>query len=86
MSQYAHEVSTLKERENIVIDPDFDPLAILDELAHEMVRLNQRQHQLEQFLTELAGQNANIADHLAEQSRALNEIYRTLGKMNSETE
>lgn len=63
-----------------MIDPDFDPLAVLDELAREMVRLNQRQLTLEHFLKELAEQNANIAEHLADQSNEINKIYYELGR------
>lgn len=68
-----------------MIDPDFDPLALLEELAHEMVRLNQRQHTLEKFLQELAVQNANIAEHLYDQTEEINRLYHVLGKRN-ETE
>ena len=64
------------------MDPDFDPLAILDELAHELVRLNERQTRVELYLQELAEQHANIAEHLADQSNQIYQIYYTLGKMN----
>jgi hypothetical protein len=37
-------------------------------------------------MKELAEQNANIAEHLAEQSRAINDMYRELGRRNSEAE
>lgn len=67
-----------------MIDPDFDPLKILDELAHEVVRLNQRQQRVEQFLQEMAEQHANIAEHLAGQSQELTEIFRAIGKLQNE--
>ena len=67
-----------------MIDPDFDPLALLDELAHEVVKLNQRQHQLEVFLREMAEQNANIAEHLSGQSQELTEIFRAIGKLQND--
>lgn len=69
-----------------MIDPDFDPLKLLEELAHEVVRLNQRQQQVEKFLREMAEQNANIAEHLAGQSQEIYDIYKTLGKLQFETQ
>lgn len=64
-----------------MIDPDFDPLALLDELAHEMVRLNNRQQKVEQYLQEMSVQNQNIARHLAEQSDELTDLLIRLGKL-----
>ena len=67
------------------MDPDFDPLALLDELAHEVVRLNDRQNTLEQFFKDLANQHANIANHIGGQSQEINELYQELGRILIET-
>lgn len=67
-----------------MIDPEFDPLRLLEELAHEVVRLNQRQQQTESFLRELSIQNENIANHIAGQSNELGDIYHELGKILNE--
>ena len=57
-----------------MIDPDFDPLRVLDEITHEVVRLGGRQIKTEEFIQELAKQNNNIANHLA---KILNEVKQS---------
>jgi hypothetical protein len=68
-----------------LIDPDFDPLALLEELSEEVVRLNNRQLQLERFFQELANQHTSIANHLGGQSQDITELYKELGKILHET-
>lgn len=60
-----------------MLDPKFDPLALLEELAYEIVRLNKRQQKLEQFMQELAEQHVIIAEYLAEQQQELHEIKQS---------
>ena len=67
-----------------MIDPDFDPLRVLDEITHEVVRLGGRQIKTEEFIQELAKQNNNIANHLASQADELSAIYNELGKILNE--
>lgn len=68
-----------------MMDPNFDPLSVLDELAHEVVRLKKRQLELERFFQELANQHSNIAQHVGGQSQEITEIYNELGRILSET-
>lgn len=60
-----------------MLDPNFDPLTLLNELAHEMVRLSQQQIKLEQFMQELADQHCHIAEHLAETQAIIDEIKQS---------
>lgn len=67
-----------------MLDPNFDPLELLRELSIEVVRLNERQFKVEQYLKELADQHANIAEHLYDQSTEINKLYLELGRRNNE--
>lgn len=60
-----------------MFDSDFDPLKVLEELTYEMIRLNQRQVELQTFLVELADQHANIAEHLYDQQKQIDEIKQS---------
>ena len=60
---------------------DWDPYTLLHQLAHDVVNLNDRLLRAEQYLQQVINQNANMAEHLADQSKELTEIYVALGKL-----
>lgn len=67
-----------------MIDPDYNPYDVLEELAIEMQRLNDRQMQVELFLKDLSVQHANIAKHLGEQNNDITKLYKELGNILNE--
>jgi predicted nucleic acid-binding Zn-ribbon protein len=67
-----------------VIDPDFNPYDLLEELAHELVRLNDRQNKLEKFFQELVEQHHSIANHMGGQTREVQKIYHSIGHLLNE--
>lgn len=60
-----------------MIDKDFDPLKMLNEMAHEVVRLGERQIQTEAMLRELAQQHERLTRHIADQAAQIHEIKQT---------
>ena len=69
-----------------MIDPDYNPYDLLEELAEEVARLNNRQLQLERFFQELANQHTSIANHLGGQSQDITELYKELGRLLNEAQ
>lgn len=69
---------------NNLLNKDYNPYDLLEELAAEVVRLNDRQLKLERFFQELANQHANIAQHLGGQSQELTDIYIEIGRLMNE--
>jgi predicted nucleic acid-binding Zn-ribbon protein len=67
-----------------VLNPNYNPYDLLEELAMEVQRLNDRQIQLERFLKDLSVQHANIAKHISTQSNELTNIYREMGNILNE--
>jgi predicted nucleic acid-binding Zn-ribbon protein len=67
-----------------VLNPNYNPYDLLEELAIEVQRLNDRQMQLERFLKDLSVQHANIAKHIGTQSNELTNIYREMGNILNE--
>jgi hypothetical protein len=66
-----------------VLNPNYNPYDLLEELAMEVQRLNDRQIQLERFLKDLSVQHANIAKHISTQSNELTYVgYARLMKVN----
>ena len=60
-----------------MIDKDFDPLKMLNEMAHEVVRLGERQIQTEAMLRDLANQHERLTRHIADQAAQIHEIKQS---------